>query len=76
MQMKQSSFVISWQTLKLLVPILYHILCTLVYDGYAKYVYTDGHCSCFPLSNKPFFLNKEMFTKQTRKKEMALFLLT
>lgn len=34
--------------LKLHDPILYQILCTLLNDGYAKYVYNNRHCGSFP----------------------------
>ena len=34
--------------LKLLCPISFKILCSLLYDGYAKYVYYNRHCRSFP----------------------------
>lgn len=47
--------------LKLLSPILYQILGTLLNDGYAKYVYSNRYCSSFPDQLSQVSMKKIMF---------------
>ena len=54
-------------SLKLLGPILYKILCTLLNDGYAKYVYNNRHRSSFPGQLRHISMKKKWCTKFVHK---------
>lgn len=57
-----------WKYLKLLGPIFYQILFTVLNDGYDKYVYNNRHWVVFPV-NLAIFQYKMTYTFLTKTKQ-------